>query len=177
MNSLGLIYHELSLLDVGLEVEVPTANDVYTAVRQHIKPRFSNWKLKANNVNGEGTRSFNLRVSRFKHDWLGFILLDHKAPAEYYPTETEMAELKINRDTDIASVAEWREIIAKEIAEGKIYLLVGMAARIPQKQSRFAMLSGGLPPEVWPCKFELFEFVVTNAPICQFIRHRAHVLV
>ncbi len=91
MNSIGLIYREIPVLDVPTEIAVPSINDIYKTVRQHIKPQFSDWKIKANNLNGEGTKSFNRKLGRFKSDWLDFEILDFKSEEDFYPSENEIS--------------------------------------------------------------------------------------
>lgn len=177
VNSLGLIYRELSILGLSDEITISSANDVFKSVRHHIKPQFSGWKLKPNNLEGQGAKNFNRKLGRFKFDWLEFEILDFKAQEDFYPNEIEIGELNLLQDTAIAEASEWRESIKEQISEEKTYLLVGMAALVEQNQFRASMLSTGLPFDCWPCKFRIFEFVVTNAPLCQFVRYRSHVIV
>lgn len=177
MNSIGLIYREIPVLDVPTEIDVLSINDIYKTVRQHIKPQFSDWKIKANNLNGEGTKSFNRKLGRFKSDWLDFEIIDFNVQSDFYPSDDDIDELRLLQDTEIADSSEWRQSIKEQVAQEKTYLLVGMTSLVEQSQFRASMLSTGLPSDCWPCKFQIFEFVVTNAPLCQFIRYRPHVIV
>lgn len=177
MNSLGLIYKEIPIELENTEVVIPSSNNVFKIVRQHIKPLFNCWKLKANNLNGEGARSFNRKIGRFKSDWLEFEILDFEAPDDFYPTDSEITTQHLVQETAVASKDEWYRSVEKEVSEGKCYLLVGLTALIEQRDFRLSMLSSGIPARHWPCKFEIFECLVTNAPICQFIRHRSNVYI
>lgn|GEM_PF-2128639 len=177
MNSLGLIYKEIPMQVDGEIIEVPSISDIYNTTRNKIKPQFKHWKLKANNKNGAGARQFNRKLGRFKSDWLDFEILNFDASADFYPSEEQIDELKLAQDTVLADGADWRACIKEEVAEAKVYLLVGMTALLEQDQFRMSMLDSGIPSDLWPCKFEMFEFIVTNAPICQFIRYRPHVLI
>ncbi|MCO1333114.1 hypothetical protein MO867_02055 [Microbulbifer sp. OS29] len=177
MNSIGLIYREIPVLDVPAEIDVLSINDIYKTVRQNIKTQFSGWKLKANNLNGEGARSFNRKLGRFKSDWLDFEIIDFNVQSDFYPSDDDIDELRLLQDTEIADSSEWRQSIKEQVAQEKTYLLVGMTSLVEQSQFRASMLSAGLPSDCWPCKFQIFEFVVTNAPLCQFIRYRPHVIV
>lgn len=178
MNSLELIYTSIPSGNVVQEVEAPNLNSVYKFIRRELKPKFANWKLKANNANnanGTGAQGFNRRIGRFKFDWLDFEILDYVASPNDFLSESQLN--KLIRDTAVANSSEWRGTIEKQIAEGKTYLLVGMEAILAQDQFRPSMLTRGLPPNCWPCRFKIFELVVTNAPACQFILHRPHVIV
>lgn len=177
MNTLELVYKEIPLLDVGESVEISSMNNVFKTVRHHIKPQFVGWKLKANNLDGQGAKNFNRKLGRFKSDWLELEILDFKVPDDFFPSVNEIAELNLLQDTAIADASEWRESIKEQISEEKTYLLVGMTALVEQSEFRMSMLHSGLPSDCWPCKFHIFELVVTNAPLCQFIRYRPHVIV
>lgn len=176
MNSLGLIYKEIPAKFDDGEVAVSSISTVFKDVRQHIKPLFSQWRLKAVNLNGRGAIDFNRRIGRFKSDWLAFEILDFDAPEDFYPSFSEIAEQNLVQETEIASIDFWRSKVEQEIAEAKCFLLIGLTALIESEDGRASMLKSGIPARLWPCKFEIFECLVTNAPICQFIRYRSHVL-
>ena len=174
MNSLNLIYKTLPLTDMATELVVESPNRIFKAVRQHIKPSFLHWLLKPNNENGEGAVAFNRRIGRFGCDWLDFHLPNFSVSPEYYPTNQQIADLALIRDTEIASAAQWQGRIEEEIAAGEVYLLVGLGVLLADDQIR--MRTSGLPSSFWPCRFRVFELLVTNAPSTQFVRYRAHVL-
>jgi hypothetical protein len=177
VNHLDLIYKELPLGDIECKFEITTQSKIYTTTRQQIKSKFSGWTLKPNNLKGRGVSIFNRHVGRFKHAWLDFEIQNFSAEQSDYPSEQEIVDLCLVQETEISSAEGWRESIREEVSGGRVFLLVGLNVCLEQSSFRRSMLSNGLPSRCCPCEFEIFDFVVTNAPICQFIRYKAHVLV
>ena len=177
MNSFNLIYRELPVAGLPIEITLTRPDTAFKQVRQVIKPHFNQQRLNYKNPNGHAARQFNRHIGRFKWDWLEFLLPDYQSATVDYPSNEALYAEKLIQETAIASEQEWGDSILEQTAEGKIYLMVGMQCLIEQDHFRPSMLSSGIPAKLWPCPFQIFEFIITNAPLCLFIKHRAHVII
>ena len=177
MNSINLIYKPISFEPPPLEVEISDISKVFKQVRQAIKPLFPAVQLRYENVNGYEAHAFNRRIGRFKSDWLPFLIDGYQTQESDYPNDDEIYSQGLIQATEIATEQEWLNTIVDEIAKKRLYLMVGMTYTPPQEgESSRRMALGGVPAHLWPCRFLLFEFIVTNAPTCLFVKHRPHIL-
>lgn len=176
-NSMGLIYREFTPDFTGQVITVPTPSNVFTAVRKSIKPFLPELQMKPNNQNGAGAAQFHRRLGRFRFHWLEFLLPEYVPLTDDYPTDQTIVDLGILKETEVATLAQWRETLVTDAAQGDIYLLVGLEAMINKSDLTLSMLHSGIPSRHWPLDLKVHECVITNAPICQYLRFRSHVLV
>jgi len=175
MNSLGLIYKEF-LIEGENFITVSHANNIYKDVRLALKPKLMNFKLKPNNKDGKGASAFISHLSRYRFQWLDFILPYYVPSPSDYPNETEMEYLNIVKDNGIGDAQYWRNAILEEI-KGENFLLLGLELLTDDTKPKLSFISPRLPSRYWPCKFKLHECIITNAPICQYLRHRSSFLI
>jgi hypothetical protein len=176
MNSLGLIYREITLAKHDI-VTISEPNKVYKDVRHALKPYFNELKLKANNINGESASRFVSRLPRYRTQWLDFLVTNYLPGERDYPSELNLLELGILKNTEIGDINYWKTSILNEIAEKRLYLMLGLRLMGSPNQTGINFLSFRVPSKSWPLDFELIDSVITNAPICQYLRHQSHVLV
>ena len=74
-----------------------------------------NFKLKPNNKDGKGASAFISHLSRYRFQWLDFILPYYVPSPSDYPNETEMEYLNIVKDNGIGDEQYWRNAILEEI--------------------------------------------------------------
>ena len=177
MNDLNLVYHPLDWDELPIRTLVSCPDHVFKQVRRLLKPRFTQHRLRYENVNGCAAHLFNRRIGRFRWDWLPFLLPEYKPCEGDYPSNGYIDETNLIQETVIASRERWHRVVQDEIAENKIYLMVGMKCLVEQEDFRPCMLSSGIPARLWPCEFEIFEMLLTNAPSTLFIKYRSHVVV
>ncbi|MBU2985462.1 hypothetical protein KO528_08865 [Saccharophagus degradans] len=171
-NSIKLIYREFTPEFSGATINVSTPSNVYTAVRKTIKPFLPDLKLKPNNSGGEGASNFNRNLGRFGFHWLDFLLPEYQATAIDFPTDQELVKLGVLKDTEIATKEGWRKKLAESVANGEVFLLVGLEALLDRNKIRLS----GIPSKCYPLELKVHECVVTHAPVCQYIRYRSHVI-
>ncbi|TCI05290.1 hypothetical protein EZV61_04850 [Corallincola luteus] len=175
MNAHQLIYKEVVPATFPLEVTLEGPCQVFKRVRHAIKPFFSEYPIRYDNRDGRAAAGIDGQVLGGVREWIEFEIPGVDCPPEWYPTDNVIDALDLLQDTEHAPRAYWAEKVSEEVKKNKRHLLVGIQ-RSPTCTSPLIRRFQRSSAASWPRDIQIFESVVTNAPVCQFIRYRYNVL-